>query len=195
MRKKQENTAKAANPLPQYPRNARETKKRILETAMLLFAQDVYKNVSTREIAAAAGVNVNLINRYFGSKKGLFTAIVMSFGNGSTEIESSKEQILMSISNFLNDTPSRAKEIFRLVLLSALDSNVSDVMATYYLKRQNFQTQLLTGDDKETRAVIADALAAGIAFIFILMNDEKRNSINKDQINAYYKKLFHELYF
>jgi AcrR family transcriptional regulator len=54
-------------------RDARATRAAILEAAKAQFARLGYDSATVREIAAAAGVDVALINRYFGSKEGLFT--------------------------------------------------------------------------------------------------------------------------
>lgn len=57
------------------------TERRILAEATRLFAADGYGQVGMRAVAAAAGVNVALVHRYFGSKLGLFDA-VLSAGGG-----------------------------------------------------------------------------------------------------------------
>lgn len=58
------------------PRDRGATERRILECAARLFAEQGYRTVTVRAIAAAAEVNVALINRYFGSKLGLFDAVL-----------------------------------------------------------------------------------------------------------------------
>jgi AcrR family transcriptional regulator len=65
---------KASDPKAPRKRSSAETKARILRAARTAFANAVYSAVGVREIAAAAGVNTNLITRYFGSKAGLFEA-------------------------------------------------------------------------------------------------------------------------
>ena len=53
-------------------RNAGDTRARILAAARVRFSRDAYENVGTRDIAADAGVDAALVNRYFGSKEKLF---------------------------------------------------------------------------------------------------------------------------
>jgi AcrR family transcriptional regulator len=53
-------------------RNAGDTRARILAAARVRFALDAYENVGTRDIAADAGVDAALVNRYFGGKEKLF---------------------------------------------------------------------------------------------------------------------------
>lgn len=61
-------------------RNAGDTRARILAAARVRFALDAYENVGTRDIAADAGVDAALVNRYFGGKEKLFDeAIVDAF--------------------------------------------------------------------------------------------------------------------
>ncbi|GAA0995907.1 MULTISPECIES: TetR/AcrR family transcriptional regulator [Nocardiopsidaceae] len=63
------------------PTRGREaTRARILASARELFTDEGYGSVSSRMIASHAGVNVALINRYFGAKRGLLTEILREDG-------------------------------------------------------------------------------------------------------------------
>lgn len=62
----------AARPLD--PRAA-ETRRRIIETALKLFAEHGFRGVSVRDLSAAAQVNVAAVNYHFGSKQGLYRTI------------------------------------------------------------------------------------------------------------------------
>ncbi|MET0659051.1 MAG: helix-turn-helix domain-containing protein, partial [Steroidobacteraceae bacterium] len=70
---KRAKTAKAQK----RPRNAEATRMAILNAALRRFALSSYDDVSLREIASDAGVDVALVGRYFESKDKLF-AIVMN---------------------------------------------------------------------------------------------------------------------
>lgn len=59
------------------PRNAEGTRSAILKAALRRFALNSYEDVSLREIAGDAGIDVALVGRYFESKDKLF-AIVMN---------------------------------------------------------------------------------------------------------------------
>jgi len=83
-RQKTARTASEAPTPPAVParpaRNAGDTRARILAAARVRFALDAYENVGTRDIAADAGVDAALVNRYFGGKEKLFDeAIVDAF--------------------------------------------------------------------------------------------------------------------
>jgi TetR/AcrR family transcriptional regulator len=53
-----------------------DARTRLLEAALPLFATKGYSAVSIKEISEAAGVNSALINYYFKSKDGLYTAVL-----------------------------------------------------------------------------------------------------------------------
>jgi AcrR family transcriptional regulator len=57
-------------------RNPAVTKEALLAAARFEFQKAGYEGASTRKIASDAGCNAALINRYFGSKSGLFDAVM-----------------------------------------------------------------------------------------------------------------------
>lgn len=59
-------------------RDGVRTREALLQAARSRFARDGYERTTVRQIAADAGANVALINRYFGSKEGLFQACLDS---------------------------------------------------------------------------------------------------------------------
>ena len=56
--------------------NAEETRRRILDAAIRLFAARGFDGVSTRELAAVAKVNAAMLSHYFGGKQGVYDATV-----------------------------------------------------------------------------------------------------------------------
>lgn len=62
---------------PPRKRDANATREAILVAARRVFTDSGYDGAGLREIAGVAGVNVALINRYFGSKDGLFKAAII----------------------------------------------------------------------------------------------------------------------
>ncbi len=55
--------------------DGQETRTRLLDAALALFAEQGFAKTSTREIALAAQVNISAISYYFGNKQGLYTAL------------------------------------------------------------------------------------------------------------------------
>lgn len=54
-------------------------KDQLFHSGTFLFAEKGFDGVSVREICKHAGTSMNMIHHYFGSKEGLFDAIVASF--------------------------------------------------------------------------------------------------------------------
>ncbi len=55
-------------------RNAERTRSKLLAAGRARFAAEGYQTATAKAIADDAGVNASLVNRYFGSKQGLFEA-------------------------------------------------------------------------------------------------------------------------
>jgi len=58
-------------------RDADATRRALVRAARRRFATEGYRGTTVRHISADVGVNVALINRYFGSKEGLFEACML----------------------------------------------------------------------------------------------------------------------
>lgn len=69
-------TKRPADASPKRRRDAAATREAILEAATRRFAAEGYERAGVREIAADAGVTAALVNRYFGSKEGLFAEAI-----------------------------------------------------------------------------------------------------------------------
>src|SRR3954451_18040207 len=67
---------RGADARPKRKRDAVATREAILEAATRRFATQGYERAGVREIAADAGVTAALVNRYFGSKEGLFAEVI-----------------------------------------------------------------------------------------------------------------------
>ena len=53
----------------------RDTKRRLLETASLVFADKGYRGATVQDLCRAAGVNVAAVSYHYGSKDGLYLAV------------------------------------------------------------------------------------------------------------------------
>jgi AcrR family transcriptional regulator len=56
------------------PESSQDSRERLLEAAIILFAQKGFDGVGTRELALKAQANSALVQYYFGSKEGLYAA-------------------------------------------------------------------------------------------------------------------------
>lgn len=59
-----------------------DSKERILQTGIILFARNGFAETGMRELAAKAEVNLSMVNYFFGSKKGLLKEILDNFFSG-----------------------------------------------------------------------------------------------------------------
>lgn len=75
-------TKAASNPAP-APATKRDSRELLLDAAEQLFTELGFGEVSTRQIAEAAGVNLGLIQYHFGSKANLFVAVVHRMKKGA----------------------------------------------------------------------------------------------------------------
>jgi TetR/AcrR family transcriptional regulator, regulator of cefoperazone and chloramphenicol sensitivity len=71
-----------------------DTRLRILQTALRVFAAEGYEGASTRTLAQRANVNLPALQYYFGSKEGLYRAVIDHIGeNVERRIAPVTEQI------------------------------------------------------------------------------------------------------
>src|SRR5918999_1649068 len=70
---------------PGRRRDKEATKEALLAAGVQVFAERGYDAATTREVAQTAGVNEQLIQRYFGGKSGLLLAIIERFGEAERE--------------------------------------------------------------------------------------------------------------
>ena len=110
-------------------RDATDTRRRLLEAARRRFARDGYTGTTVRDIAADAGVNVALINRYFTSKEGLFETClrkaVEDLDRPGSE-EGSVEQAVERIVHQLVDLPAGDGSLQLLLLLRSSGDERAD---------------------------------------------------------------------
>jgi AcrR family transcriptional regulator len=66
---------------PGTPGRGEDTARRILLAAIEVFAEEGYDGASTRSLASRAGVNAPAIQYYFGSKEGLYRAVIAHIAN------------------------------------------------------------------------------------------------------------------
>ena len=182
----------------QRKRNAAETRNRLLQAARRLFAKANYGNVGIREIGAAAGVNPALISRYFGSKRNLFlevASILNSEGIEALPDVPPMEKTSMAMGSILSGGAQSAWATdFRITALSALDPNVSDVMAkTYDAIRQNIM-EVLPGEHSATRAELVLAQIMGASMVVNLLRGADSPKIDIEYMNKFYAKQLAELF-
>jgi AcrR family transcriptional regulator len=102
-----------------------DTRQRILQAAARVFAQKGYARATTRALAAAAGVNEVTLFRHFGSKQGLFAAIIEAYAGPalatamSAQLSGDYRQDLIVMGGHVLGTLLERREAMRLMLCEA----------------------------------------------------------------------------
>ncbi|MGY4858507.1 TetR/AcrR family transcriptional regulator [Cryobacterium sp. AP23] len=176
-------------------RDAASTRQLLLNAARRRFARDGYTTTTVRDIAAEAGVNVALINRYFTSKEGLFEACLRRVGEdlgrpaGSTAtIEQTLEKMLTRVS----DQPSGDHSMQLLLLLRSSGDDRADQIRLSTLRSFTEGIASAAGwiagsPDEENlllRAQIAMATALGVVLLRSSTGLEPLASASADDLRA-----------
>jgi AcrR family transcriptional regulator len=101
---------------PGTPGRGEDTARRILLAAIEVFAEEGYEGATTRSLAGHAGVNAPAIQYYFGSKEGLYRAVIAHIAN---LVEERLEPIAQRIAAALAAAPT--PEELTALLLDLLD--------------------------------------------------------------------------
>jgi AcrR family transcriptional regulator len=118
------------NSEPQAPEEspesrADETRQRILQAAAQVFAEKGYARATTRALADAAGVNEVTLFRHFGSKQGLFSAIIDAYAGPALttamaeRLTGDYRQDLLVMGGHVLSTLLERREAMRLMLCEA----------------------------------------------------------------------------
>jgi AcrR family transcriptional regulator len=162
------------------PRGDSDTREQILQAGRRLFFSAGYRGVSLRSIAAEAGVDSALISYYFGSKRGLFAAIMRLHVSPADVVRQSlpgdpahlPERIIANVLAVWDDPVAGAP------LVSLYCSAGSDPDATR-LVRELIENELLSviaeylgGREASARASVAGSQIAGLIFMRYVLRAE-----------------------
>jgi AcrR family transcriptional regulator len=102
-----------------------DTRQRILRAASQVFAEQGYARATTRALADAAGVNEVTLFRHFGSKQGLFSAIIEAYAAPALntalaeQISGDYRQDLLLMGTHVLNAMLERREAMRLMLCEA----------------------------------------------------------------------------
>lgn len=150
-------------------RDAAATRAAILESARAAFIASGYAGAGVREIAEGAGVTAMLINRYFGSKEGLF-AEVLSTANrrpiiATPETLAAPDRAARISKALLKVTEPEATALdgFLIMLRSISNERAVEIArAVVESHHQKNVTEALSGPDAAERAALLMSLVAGV---------------------------------
>lgn len=150
------------------PRNAEQTRARILDAARRRFSNHSYENVGTRDIAADAGVDAALVNRYFGTKENLFTEVI----TGGFLLEEHLPEQMSDLGTHLaaqmladaDDGDAKGFNPLRVLLRAAGNPSIAPLVSECF--HREFVAplaKLLPGRDKGARAAVIASYVVGLA--------------------------------
>ena len=137
---------------PGTQQRGEETRGRILDAALELFAASGFDGASTRTLAERAGVNLPAIQYYFGSKEGLYRAVVEQI---SEQMQSGFAPVLQRVHRALADQQMPRQRLIDL-LCDMLDVMVALILDDGVPNRESRQ-KLFARMEVEPNAAV-DAL-------------------------------------
>ncbi len=155
-------------------RNAAATRQAILNAARQCFGHDGYDQVGVREIAAIAGIDPSLVNRYFGSKEGLFAEAVASKLDLSPLFDGDRATLGERLARFILQKKTGPSSDPLVALLRSSSSDVAGRMLRQSVT-EGFVTPLaarLDGPDARERAELIGSTLLGILVYKTLVGPE-----------------------
>jgi AcrR family transcriptional regulator len=153
-------------------KDAAATSQLLVQAARRRFAFDGYRATTVRDIAADAGVNVALINRYFGSKEGLFSACLDRVVRDLDPAEHRSRDLGRTLGDLVGHivrSPSDDDSVQLMLLLRSSGDDGADAIRRETLRRY---AERLAGvvadevtDDLLLRAEMALSVVLGITML------------------------------
>ena len=172
---------------PRRRRDAAATREAILEAATRRFATEGYQRAGAREIAADAGVTAALVNRYFGSKEGLFAEVIERALDMGHLLEGRQGDLADHLARVLvygrEDAPDGVLTPLLLLLRSATEPN-----AVKLFRRDLNRTELpllaeqIGGDDAAVRAVMVMAQLTGFAIMYHVLRPKAFANARREEL-------------
>jgi AcrR family transcriptional regulator len=175
-------------------RDADITRRALVRAARRRFATEGYRATTVRHIAGDAGVNVALINRYFGSKEGLFEACmsrtVDELDPRTRTRPSSVDEVIGRLLTHVVEAPNADDPLQLLLLLRSSGDENADAIRRRTLEHFTEQLAAAAGWSAENadsqpillRAQMAIALMLGLVMLRTATEVQPLASASPDQL-------------
>jgi AcrR family transcriptional regulator len=181
-------SSKKQEPPKQPLRDATGTRKRILEAAQTRFCQHSYEQVGVRDIAAEAGIDAALINRYFGTKEALFAQVAKGVFNAEHFIEAAPDKLGAALARRLMYGTGKEKtgiNPFDLLLRSAASPTASPIIANRLHKDFVLHLAALIGGKRApVRAALIAAYIIGFLTVRVALRSPAIRPADAEKIVA-----------
>jgi AcrR family transcriptional regulator len=162
---------------PKRKRDAAATREEILEAATRRFAAQGYERAGVREIAADAGVTAALVNRYFGSKEGLFAEVIKRALDMGHLVRDGRAKLANHLARVVvygrKDDPEGVLTPLLLLLHSAAEPRAIELFRQDLDRTQlRILAEQIGGDDAAVRAAMVLAQLTGFAILHHVLRPE-----------------------
>ncbi len=162
----------ATRPPETRRRNAEATRAAILAAGKTHFARSGYEGAYLRDIAAEAGVDAALINRYFGGKEGLFNACLREAVRSEQLFEAPRTDFGRQIAHRFANRSGPGMDGFKMILRAATSP------ATVHMLSETVQDRFmgpirdwLGGEAAPARARLISSLFIGLLVEAMIRED------------------------
>lgn len=156
----------------------------IAEHARGLFEAHGFAGVSVRQIAAAAGVDPSLVIRHYGSKELLFMTVIGLEGYVSPPIEGPIGGLGYRLASFVLAPEHlgfriRLSALFRASDREAVREGLRLTVRQMFIDRL---VEVMSGDDRETRAQLIAAQLGGVVQAAADIDNELLGSVSRQRL-------------
>lgn len=173
---------------PGRHRDAAGTREAILKAAVVEFTDHGYARAGVRQIAERAGVTAMMINRYFGSKEGLFAEAVDRSSAPPTVVPEERDGLAGAVARSLAERTAPGAERldpFLLMLRSASDPVAAPIVRRGIEAHVGARfARLIGGGEADLRAELGLALVSGTWLLRAIIGTDALTAVDNDRLAA-----------
>ncbi|QRP44962.1 TetR/AcrR family transcriptional regulator [Amycolatopsis sp. FDAARGOS 1241] len=178
-------------------RDATATREAILRAGVEAFTRFGYDGVGVRDIAQSAGVTAMLVNRYFGSKEGLFAEVAEVSMTERTVLTGDPATLARDVAAALvrrTQPDADSLDPFLLMLRSAPNPRAAEILRVGIEKHvERHVYDVVPGTRGTERAAIALSLIAGFWLMRKVIGSTALNEADEPALVATLEGLFRVL--